>query len=75
MSFNFNSTWHSNAPKQRLSLVSGYLLKELQNQRENVDWYLTATSNTTDNLQEGTADLPLIFIGHSFGGNVIEQVC
>ena len=37
MTFNYNSTWHSNAPKQRLSLVSVDLLKELQNQRENVD--------------------------------------
>ena len=26
-------------------------------------------------LQEIIHDRPLIFIGHSFGGNVIEQAC
>ncbi|KAK2599135.1 hypothetical protein QQS21_005396 [Conoideocrella luteorostrata] len=61
LAFNYDSTWLSTglamAPQQRLSNISDNLLQSLQNIRE--------TKPVTSR--------PLIFIGHSFGGNVIEQ--
>ncbi|KAK5988294.1 Vegetative incompatibility HET-E-1-like protein [Cladobotryum mycophilum] len=55
MTFNYDSNWFLDAPKQRLSNISDSLLASLRNKRV-----------------EANAR-PLIFIGHSFGGNLIEQ--
>lgn len=47
-----------NAPQTKISNISEVLLDSLTNQRKD----------------QGSSRLPLIFIGHSLGGNVIEQV-
>ncbi|KAJ2969423.1 hypothetical protein NQ176_g8672 [Zarea fungicola] len=57
LAFNYYSSWFSNAPHQRLSNISGVLLDSLRNSRDT----------------ELARNRPLIFIGHSFGGNIIEQ--
>ncbi|KFG85892.1 NACHT and Ankyrin domain protein [Metarhizium anisopliae] len=58
LAFNYDSRWFRDAPQQKLSSISDTLLDSLRNDRE----------------QNKAIDRPLIFIGHSFGGNVIEQV-
>ncbi|KAI0405415.1 hypothetical protein F4802DRAFT_597245 [Xylaria palmicola] len=57
MTFNYESKWHANAPKQRRALCAEQLLAALHDQRK----------------AAGIEHRPLIFIGHSFGGIVIEQ--
>ncbi|KAJ6780463.1 hypothetical protein PWT90_01829 [Aphanocladium album] len=57
LAFNYDSTWISNAPQQKLSNISDNLLRSLQDMRDKIP----------------AVGRPLIFIGHSFGGNVIEQ--
>ncbi|KAK3317734.1 hypothetical protein B0T19DRAFT_296963 [Cercophora scortea] len=58
MTFNYDSKWFMDAPQQRLSSISDNLIRSLQAKREEDD---------------KTRDRPLIWIGHSFGGNLIEQ--
>ncbi|KAK2589778.1 hypothetical protein QQS21_012549 [Conoideocrella luteorostrata] len=55
--FDFASKWAGNAPKQRLTLLGQELLDVLYQLRES----------------EQTPDRRIMFIGHSFGGIVIEQ--
>ncbi|KAK9444704.1 Ankyrin repeat-containing domain protein [Metarhizium brunneum] len=57
LAFNYDSRWFWDAPQQKLSSISDTLLDGLRNDRE----------------QNKAIDRPLICIGHSFGGNVIEQ--
>lgn len=79
MTFNYESKWFLEAPKQRRSLCAIQLLTALGNQRTEV---ITPSSqrSTTMKLsmlywqEKNTKHRPLIFIGHSFGGVVIEQV-
>ncbi|KAJ2979724.1 hypothetical protein NQ176_g3080 [Zarea fungicola] len=49
--------WLKSAPQQRLSNISDNLLSYLANSRDKMS----------------ALNRPLIFIGHSFGGNIIEQ--
>ncbi|KAN0071996.1 hypothetical protein V8E54_009725 [Elaphomyces granulatus] len=58
MTFNYLSRWHRNAPHQDRRAPSDILLEHLHMNRE----------------RERIHTRPLIFIGHSFGGNVIEQM-
>ncbi|KAK3689501.1 hypothetical protein B0T22DRAFT_440978 [Podospora appendiculata] len=58
MTFNYDSKWFMDAPQQRLPSISDTLMRSLQTKRDG------------DNK---TRDRPLIWIGHSFGGNLIEQ--
>ncbi|KAK0510326.1 hypothetical protein JMJ35_007720 [Cladonia borealis] len=58
MTFNYESKWLLAAPKQRRSLCAIQLLTALDNKRKE---------------EKDTQHRPLIFIGHSFGGVVIEQ--
>ncbi|KAN0072061.1 hypothetical protein V8E54_009790 [Elaphomyces granulatus] len=58
MTFNYSSRWHKNAPHQDRRAPSDILLEHLHMNRE----------------RERIHTRPLIFIGHSFGGNVIEQM-
>ena len=58
MAFNYLSRWHRDAPYQRRSLCGNDLLEELHMQR------------TKDPRSKHR---PLIFVGHSFGGIVIEE--
>ncbi|KAL9134421.1 MAG: hypothetical protein Q9175_004391 [Cornicularia normoerica] len=58
MTFNYESKWLLGAPKQRRSLCAIQLLTALDNKRKE---------------EKDTKHRPLIFIGHSFGGVVIEQ--
>ncbi|KAM3549052.1 hypothetical protein MY1884_008914, partial [Beauveria asiatica] len=57
LAFNYPSTWILNAPQQKLSNISDNLLRSLRDIRD----------------KKPAVGRPLIFIGHSFGGNVIEQ--
>ncbi|KAJ3494179.1 hypothetical protein NLG97_g4251 [Lecanicillium saksenae] len=57
LTYNYDSAWIADAPQQRLSNISDILLETLRNIRD----------------KGHTKWRPLIFIGHSFGGNVIEQ--
>ncbi|KAF7511786.1 hypothetical protein GJ744_003517 [Endocarpon pusillum] len=58
MVFNYESKWHKNAPWQRLALCADQLLSALDTKRKG---------------EKDQKHRPLIFIGHSFGGIVIEQ--
>ncbi|RDW67573.1 hypothetical protein BP6252_08969 [Coleophoma cylindrospora] len=58
MTFNYESKWHNGAPWTRRSLCALQLLTDLNNKRKERD----------DNENR-----PIIFIGHSFGGIVIEE--
>ncbi|KAN0081738.1 hypothetical protein V8E54_003036 [Elaphomyces granulatus] len=58
MTFNYSSRWHKNASHQDRRAPSDILLEHLHLNRE----------------RERIHMRPLIFIGHSFGGNVIEQM-
>ncbi|ORY70903.1 uncharacterized protein BCR38DRAFT_381020, partial [Pseudomassariella vexata] len=55
MVYNYESRWHANAPKTRLSLCGKDLV-------ESLCWYRKDTTNR-----------PIVFIGHSLGGNVIQH--
>jgi hypothetical protein len=44
MTFNYDSKWHYDAPKQRLSLISNELLTRLRNEREKVSLVLEQSS-------------------------------
>lgn len=75
MAFNYDSRWFLEAPQQRLSNISDNLLNSLRNSREEVGLcFFDYQQQITNNLPKAI-DRPLIFIGHSFGGNLIEQVC
>ena len=81
MTFNYVSKWLLGAPKQRRSLCAIQLLTALDNQRKNVITllglkytYLIIESDPQLWQEKNTKYRPLIFIGHSFGGVVIEQV-
>lgn len=75
MAFNYDSKWFLKAPQQRLSNISDNLLNSLRNNREEVGLcFFDYKQQITNNLPKAI-DRPLIFIGHSFGGNLIEQVC
>ncbi|KAK4074614.1 hypothetical protein Purlil1_12943 [Purpureocillium lilacinum] len=54
--YNYDSRWHANAPKIRLSLCGEDLIRSVRDFRE-----------------EKTASRPIVFLGHSLGGNVIQQ--
>lgn len=56
MAYNYDSTWHTNAPKTRLRLCGEDLVGAIHRHRE------------------GNIERPIIFVGHSLGGNVIVQV-
>jgi hypothetical protein len=58
MVYNYDSKWHSNAPKTRLQLCGEDLIRSTHNFRKN----------------DGTTGRPILFIGHSLGGNVIQHV-
>lgn len=78
MTFNYDSKWLMNAPQQRLSNISDGLLDSLRNKRDEDKVGPTAyleLQALSNQLSRQSKDRPLIFIGHSFGGNVIEQVC
>ncbi|KFZ17155.1 hypothetical protein V502_04720 [Pseudogymnoascus sp. VKM F-4520 (FW-2644)] len=60
------------APQQRLSNISDNLLNSLRNNREVGLCFFDYQQQITNNLPNAI-DRPLIFIGHSFGGNLIEQ--
>lgn len=62
MSFSYESAWLFNAPKQTRMSCGIQLHNAVEDER-------CAPSQTAE-LQER----PIIFIGHSFGGVVIEQV-
>ncbi|KAF2457805.1 hypothetical protein BDY21DRAFT_342816 [Lineolata rhizophorae] len=59
MTFNYESRWHRNAPKHRKTSVADNLLRCLEEQRQN---------------NPRVRNRPLLFIGHSYGGIVIEQL-
>ncbi|KAM0278410.1 hypothetical protein ACHAQH_005165 [Verticillium albo-atrum] len=54
--YNYDSRWHANAPKVRLSLCGEDLIRTVRDCREGA-----------------TASRPIIFVGHSLGGNVIQH--
>jgi predicted alpha/beta-fold hydrolase len=56
MAYNYNSRWHSNAPKTRLQLCGEDLVHSIHR------------------FHNEMVNCPIIFIGHSFGGNVIQHV-
>lgn len=58
MTFNYESKWLLGAPMQRRHLCAIQLLTAIDNKRKE---------------EKDTRHRPLIFIGHSFGGVVIEQ--
>lgn len=79
MTFNYESKWFLEAPKQRRSLCAIQLLTALDNRRTQVTTPLSQRStimtlSTFFWQEKDTKHRPLIFIGHSFGGVVIEQV-
>ena len=81
MTFNYISKWLLGAPKQRRSSCAIQLLTALDNQRKKVctllgptSTYLIMKSDPQLWQEKNTKYRPLIFIGHSFGGVVIEQV-
>ncbi|KAI6777606.1 Ankyrin-1, partial [Emericellopsis cladophorae] len=54
--YNYNSRWHKDAPKTRLSLCGEELARSVRDFREGA-----------------TASRPIVFVGHSLGGNVIQH--
>lgn len=77
MTFNYESKWLLDAPKQSRSLCAEQLLTALDNKRKEV---ITRFGHKVSvqifkiQQEKDTEYRPLIFIGHSFGGVVIEQV-
>ncbi|KFY23005.1 hypothetical protein V491_02668 [Pseudogymnoascus sp. VKM F-3775] len=57
MTFSFQSNWLLDAPKTQTTLCATALLNALHNKRQE--------TNSTER--------PIIFMGHSFGGNLIQQ--
>ncbi|KAJ5779346.1 hypothetical protein N7457_007066 [Penicillium paradoxum] len=57
LAYNYESRWHKNASKTRIQVCGEELVNEIHDFRK-----LT-----------GTSDRPLILIGHSLGGNVIQH--
>ncbi|KAK4070042.1 hypothetical protein Purlil1_13560 [Purpureocillium lilacinum] len=55
IAYNYDSRWHSNAPKTRLQLCGEELIHSIHSFRDNAH------------------HRPIIFVGHSLGGNVIVQ--
>ncbi|KAF7509113.1 hypothetical protein GJ744_008340 [Endocarpon pusillum] len=53
MVYSYDSKWHMDAPRTRLSIVGEDLIRSVHGHRQ------------------GHTDRPIIFIGHSLGGNVI----
>ncbi len=78
LTFNYESTWHKDAPRQRRSLCADQLLTALDNQRKQVSAHKISILTwliRPHPQQEGISKYrPVIFIAHSFGGIVIEQV-
>jgi triacylglycerol esterase/lipase EstA (alpha/beta hydrolase family) len=60
MVYNYDSKWHSNAPHTRLQICGEDLIRSIHSFRHN---------NGTS-----TPDRPILLIGHSLGGNVIQHV-
>jgi pimeloyl-ACP methyl ester carboxylesterase len=58
LAYNYESRWHKDAPKTRLQACAEELVNEIHDFRKST----------------GTIDRPLIMIGHSLGGNVIQHV-
>jgi len=58
LKFNYGSSYLVNAPKESLRSLAERLANTVRNLRS----------------REDTAKRPLIFIGHSFGGIVIQEV-
>lgn len=56
MVYSYDSKWHLDAPRTRLSIVGEDLIRSVHRHRQ------------------GHTDRPIIFIGHSLGGNVIINV-
>ncbi|KAG9249645.1 uncharacterized protein F5Z01DRAFT_473127 [Emericellopsis atlantica] len=54
--YNYDSTWHADAPRTRLSLCGEELARRVRDFREGP-----------------TASRPIVFVGHSLGGNVIQH--
>ncbi|KAF6795433.1 ankyrin domain protein, partial [Colletotrichum musicola] len=54
--YNYNSRWHADAPKIRLTLCGEELIRSIRDFREG-----------------DTASRPIVFVGHSLGGNVIQH--
>ncbi|KFZ13980.1 hypothetical protein V501_03452 [Pseudogymnoascus sp. VKM F-4519 (FW-2642)] len=75
MAFNYSSKWFLDAPQVRLSNISDNLLDSLRNNRTKVGLHLFDYQEQVINNPPKATNRPLIFIGHSFGGNLIEQVC
>lgn len=59
LAYNYDSTWLYDAPRVRAESCGKALIYGLDNFRE----------------REGTRDRPIIFLAHSFGGLVIQDVC
>ena len=57
--FNYPSTWLMQAPKEHLRSLSSRLLQAIHDLRYE---------------EENTKDRPILFVGHSFGGILIENV-
>lgn len=74
MAFNYDSRWLLKAPQQRLSNISDNMLSSLRNNRAKVGLPSFDYQKQLANNPPKATDRPLIFIGHSFGGNLIEQV-
>jgi hypothetical protein len=75
MTFNYESKWFLDAPQVRLSNISDNLLDSLRNNRTKVGLHLFDYQEQVINNPSKATNRPLIFIGHSFGGNLVEQVC
>ncbi|KAF6806869.1 ankyrin domain protein, partial [Colletotrichum plurivorum] len=54
--YNYDSRWHADAPKIRLTLCGEELIRSIRDFREG-----------------DTASRPIVFVGHSLGGNVIQH--
>ncbi|KAF6802152.1 ankyrin domain protein, partial [Colletotrichum musicola] len=54
--YNYDSRWHADAPKIRLSLCGEALIRSIRDFREGT-----------------TASRPIVFVGHSLGGNLIQH--
>ena len=74
--FDYQSRWHKDAPYQRRSLCANQLITALDTKRQAVRssaLKLKIWAKIYNVQEEDTRYRPLIFIGHSFGGIVIEE--